>query len=67
MSQFERYCIRNNIKATFVDGYLISPIPKIRIENRIRNEQYFVNLILKRYPFSSVVEAMQNDKIILNL
>ena len=67
MNHFETYCKTRNIKAKFVDGELISPIPLVKVNNRIRTEPYFIQKVISKYSFSSVVEAMFNDKIILNL
>lgn len=67
MSQFEQYCIRKGVKATFVDGKLIEPLPKVKVSNRIRNESYFIHKAIGKYSYQSVIEAMKNDKIILVL
>ena len=67
MSQFENYCFRKGVKATFVDGKLIEPLPKVKVSNRIRNESYFIQKAIDKYSYQSVIEAMNNDKIILVL
>ena len=53
--------------AVFVDGVLISPLPTIKVGYRTRTEPEFIELAFIRYDFKSVIEAMKNKKIILNL
>ena len=53
--------------AVFVDGVLISPLPTIKVGHRIVTFPNYVELAFIRYDFKTVIEAMKNKKIILNL
>jgi hypothetical protein len=53
--------------AIFKDGVLISPLPTIKFGHRIRTEVEFIEMVFVRYDFKTVVEAMKNKKITLNL
>jgi hypothetical protein len=53
--------------AVFKDGVLISPLPTIKFGHRIRTEVEFVEMVFVKYDFKTVVEAMKNKKITLNL
>ena len=67
MNHFETYCKTRHIKAEFINGELVTPLPLVKVQNRIRKEPYFIQKVISKYSFSTVVEAMYNDKIILNL
>lgn len=67
LSKLEQYCKIRNIKATFVDGVLIEPYPVIKANYRVRKEPYFLEIAVKRYGCSTVVEAMLNKKMTLIL
>lgn len=54
-------------EAIFVDGVLISPLPTIKVRHRIVTFPNYVELAFIRYDFKTVIEAMKNNKIILNL
>lgn len=54
-------------EAIFVDGVLISPLPTIKVGHRIVTFPNYVELAFIRYDFKTVIEAMKNNKIILNL
>lgn len=53
--------------AVFVDGVLISPLPTIKVGHRIVTFPNYIELAFIRYDFKTVIEAMKNKKIILNL
>lgn len=53
--------------AVFKDGVLISPLPKVKFGHRIRTEVEFIEMVFVKYDFNTVVEAMKNKKITLNL
>jgi hypothetical protein len=53
--------------AIFVDGKLVSPLPTIKVGHRIVTFPNYVELAFIRYDFKTVIEAMKNKKIILNL
>lgn len=53
--------------AKFKGDTLISPLPKVKFGHRIRTENEFIELAFIRYDFKTVIEAMKNKKIILNL
>jgi hypothetical protein len=53
--------------AIFKDGVLISPLPTIKFGHRIRTEVEFIEMVFVKYDFKTVVEAMKNKKITLNL
>ena len=53
--------------AVFVDGVLISPLPTIKVGHRIVQYPNYIELAFIRYDFKTVIEAMKNKKIILNL
>ena len=54
-------------EAVFVDGRLVSPLPTIKVGHRIVTFPNYVELAFIRYDFKTVIEAMKNKKIILNL
>ena len=54
-------------EAVFVDGKLVSPLPTIKVGHRIVTFPNYVELAFIRYDFKTVIEAMKNKKIILNL
>lgn len=53
--------------AKFKGDTLISPLPKVKFGHRIRTEVEFIELVFIRYSVDTVIEAMLNNKIILNL
>jgi hypothetical protein len=53
--------------AIFVDGRLVSPLPTIKVGHRVVTYPNYVELAFIRYDFKTVIEAMKNKKIILNL
>lgn len=53
--------------AIFNGDILISPLPKVKFGHRIRTEVEFIELVFVRYSVDTVIEAMLNNKIILNL
>jgi hypothetical protein len=53
--------------AIFKDGVLISPLPTIKFGHRVRTEVEFIEMVFVKYDFKTVVEAMKNKKITLNL
>jgi hypothetical protein len=53
--------------AIFKKGVLISPLPTIKFGYRIRTEVEFIEMVFVKYDFKTVVEAMKNKKITLNL
>lgn len=67
LRKLEAYCIARNIKATFIDGILIEPLPIVKSNYRIRKEPYFIDLAVARYGCQTVVEAMQNKQMTLIL
>ena len=67
LEKLEEYCKIRNIKATFVDGILIEPLPVVKSNYRVRKEPYFIDLAVKRYGCSTVVDAMFNKKMTLIL
>lgn len=67
LRKLEAYCIARNIKATFIDGILIEPLPIVKSNYRVRKEPYFIDLAVARYGCQTVVEAMQNKQMTLIL
>lgn len=67
LRKLEAYCIARNIKATFMDGVLIEPLPIVKSNYRVRKEPYFIDLAVARYGCQTVVEAMQNKQMTLIL
>jgi hypothetical protein len=67
LEKLEEYCKIRNIKATFVDGILIDPLPVVKSNYRVRKEPYFIDLAVKRYGCSTVVDAMFNKQMTLIL
>lgn len=67
LRKLEAYCLARNIKATFVDGILIEPLPIVKCDYRVRKEPYFIDLAVARYGCQTVVEAMQNKQMTLIL
>jgi hypothetical protein len=65
LEKLEEYCKVRNIKATFVDGILIDPLPIVKSNYRVRKEPYFINLAITRYGCSTVVDAMFNKQMTL--
>jgi len=53
--------------AVFNGDTLISPLPKVKFGYKIRTENEFIELVFKKYAVETVIEAMLNNKIILNL
>jgi len=53
--------------AVFKDNVLISPLPTVKFGHRIRTEVEFIEMVFVKYDFKTVIEAMKNKKIILNL
>jgi hypothetical protein len=53
--------------AVFNGDTLISPLPKVKFGYKVRTENEFIELVFIRYSVDTVVEAMKNNKIILNL
>jgi len=53
--------------AVFVDGRLVSPLPTIKVGYKVVTYNNYVELAFIRYDFKTVIEAMKNKKIILNL
>mgnify|MGYP000844559371 CR=1 FL=1 len=54
-------------EAVFVDGRLVSPLPTIKVGHRIVQYPNYIEMAFIRYDFKTVIEAMKNKKIILNL
>jgi hypothetical protein len=65
LEKLEEYCKVRNIKATFVDGILIDPLPIVKSNYRVRKEPYFIDIAVTRYGCKSVVEAMFNKQMTL--
>ena len=65
LEKLEQYCKVRNIKATFVDGILIDPLPIVKSNYRVRKEPYFINLAIIRYGCQTVVDAMFNKQMTL--
>ena len=65
LEKLEQYCKVRNVKATFVDGILIDPLPVVKSNYRVRKEPYFINLAVTRYGCSTVVDAMFNKQMTL--
>ena len=65
LEKLEQYCNVRNIKATFVDGILIEPLPIVKSNYRVRKEPYFINLAVTRYGCQTVVDAMFNKQMTL--
>jgi hypothetical protein len=63
--KLEQYCRVRDIKATFVDGILIYPLPVVKSNYRVRKEPYFINLAVTRYGCPTVVDAMFNKQMTL--
>jgi len=53
--------------AVFDGDTLISPLPSVKFGYKIRTENEFIELVFIRYSVDTVIEAMKNKKIILNL
>jgi hypothetical protein len=53
--------------AVFNGDTLISPLPKVKFGYKIRTEKEFIELVFTKYSVETVIEAMLNNKIILNL
>ena len=53
--------------AKFKGDTLISPLPKVKFGHKVRTENEFIELAFIRYSVDTVIEAMLNNKIILNL
>jgi hypothetical protein len=67
MLQLESKVKKHIPDAVFVDGKLISPLPTIKVGHRVVTYNNYVELAFIRYDFKTVIEAMKNKKIILNL
>ena len=67
MQQLEVKVKKHIPDAVFVDGRLVSPLPTIKVGHRIVTFPNYVELAFIRYDFKTVIEAMKNKKIILNL
>ena len=65
LEKLEQYCKVRNVKATFVDGILIDPLPIVKSNYRVRKEPYFINLAVTRYGCPTVVDAMFNKQMTL--
>jgi hypothetical protein len=53
--------------AIFVDGRLVIPLPTFKVGIRIVTFPNYVEIAFVKYDFKTVIEAMKNKKIILNL
>jgi hypothetical protein len=53
--------------AVFNGDTLISPLPKVKFGYKIHTENEFIELVFTKYSVETVIEAMLNNKIILNL
>jgi len=67
LEKLEYYCKSRNIKATFIDGILIDPLPVIKSNYRIRKEPHYICIAINKFGCKTIVEAMLNNKIILIL
>ena len=67
MQQLEIKVKKHIPYAVFVDGRLVSPLPTIKVGHRIVTFPNYIELAFIRYDFKTVIEAMKNKKIILNL
>jgi hypothetical protein len=67
LRKLEQYCKVREIKATFVEGILIEPLPIVKSNYRVRKEPYFIDLAVARYGCSTVVDAMFNKQMTLIL
>ena len=67
MQQLESKVKKYIPDAVFVDGKLISPLPTIKVGHRIVTFPNYIELAFIRYDFKTFIEAMKNNKIILNL
>ena len=67
MQQLEIKVKKHIPDAIFVDGKLISPLPTIKVGHRTVTYPNYIELAFIRYDFKTVIEAMKNKKIILNL
>ena len=67
LEKLEKYCKDRNIKATFVDGVLIYPLPIVKYNYRVKKDAYFLEIAVNRYGCQTVVEAMFNKKMTLIL
>jgi hypothetical protein len=65
--KLETYCRVRDIKATFVDGILIDPLPVVKSDYRVRKEPFFIYLAINRFGCKTVVEAMFNKQLTLIL
>jgi hypothetical protein len=54
-------------EAIFNGDTLISPLPTIKVGYKVVTYPNYVELAFIRYDFKTVIEAMKNKKIILNL
>ena len=65
---FEGRTIKEKRKGlTFVDGKLIHPLPNVKFGGRLRTEPEFIELAIIKFSYSSVIDAIYNQKIILVL
>lgn len=64
---FQKRIERDKLDAVFKDGILIHPLPRVKTAGRERKEWMFIEMAIQKYPYSSIVEAMYNQKIILTL
>ena len=53
--------------AKFKGDTLISPLPKVVFCHKVRTENEFIEKVFIKYTTETVIEAMLNNKIILNL
>ena len=67
MQQLESKVKKHIPDAVFVDGVLISPLPTIKVGYKVVTFPHYIELAFIRYDFKTVIEAMKNKKIILNL
>jgi hypothetical protein len=67
MLQLELKVKKHIPNAVFVDGKLVSPLPTIKVGHRTVTYPNYIELAFIRYDFKTVIEAMKNKKIILNL
>lgn len=67
LEKLEQYCKARNIKAAFIDGVLIDPLPVIKSNYRIRKEPHYICIAINKFGCKTIVEAMFNNKIILIL
>ena len=67
MQQLEIKVKKHIPSAIFVDGKLVSPLPTIKVGYKVVTYPNYIELAFIRYDFKTVIEAMKNKKIILNL